>query len=64
MRIPILHFNLIGIRILPLTFFQRLGPLRLPAFHFDADPDPAFHFGADPDPTFHSYADADPDLAP
>jgi hypothetical protein len=25
-------------------------PLRLPPFHFDADPDPAFHFAADPDP--------------
>jgi hypothetical protein len=34
-------------------------PLRLPAFHFDADPDLAFHFDADPDPAFHF--DADPD---
>jgi hypothetical protein len=25
-------------------------PLRLPTFHFDADPDPAFPFDADPDP--------------
>jgi hypothetical protein len=23
-------------------------PLRLPPFHFDADPDPVFHFDADP----------------
>jgi hypothetical protein len=35
-------------------------PLRLPPFHFDADPDPAFHLDADPDPTFHSDADQDP----
>ncbi len=40
-------------RILPL-FFPDLypptpqnDPLRLPPFHFDADPDPAFHFDAD-----------------
>ncbi len=40
--------NLMRIRILPLTFFQNLDPrmlqndpLRLPPFHFDADPDPA-----------------------
>jgi hypothetical protein len=38
-------------------------PLRLPPFHFDADPDPdpAFHFDTDPDPAFH--IDEDPDLA-
>jgi hypothetical protein len=35
-------------------------PLKLPPFHFDADPDPAFHFDADPDPTFHCDADPDP----
>ncbi len=38
-------------------------PLRLPPFHFDADPDPdlAFHFDAhpDPDPAFHFYTDPD-----
>ncbi len=34
-------------------------PLRLPPFHFDADPDPAFHFDADPDPAFHFDADAE-----
>ncbi len=40
-------------------------PLRLPPFHFDADPDPAFHFDADPDPAFHfdAEAGADPDPA-
>ncbi len=37
--------------------------LRLPPFHFDADPDPAFHFDADPDLAFHFDADADPDPA-
>jgi hypothetical protein len=39
------------------------SPLRLPPFHFDADPDSAFHFDADPvlDPTFHSDPDADLD---
>jgi hypothetical protein len=36
----------------------RNDPLRLPPFHFYADPDPAFHFDADLDP---AYADADPD---
>ncbi len=43
-------------------------PLRLPPFHFDADPDPTFHFDADPetafqfdaDPAFHFDADPDP----
>jgi hypothetical protein len=38
----------------------RNDPLRLPPFHFDADPDPAFHFDADPDPSFHLDADPDP----
>jgi hypothetical protein len=33
-------------------------PLRLPHFHFDADPDPAFHFYANPDQV--SQNDADP----
>jgi hypothetical protein len=33
-------------------------PLRLPPFHFDADPDPACHFDADLDPA--SQNDADP----
>jgi hypothetical protein len=36
-------------------------PLKLPPFHFDADPDPAFHFDADPDTAFHF--DPDPDTA-
>ncbi len=35
-------------------------PLRLPPFHFDADPDPALHFDADPDPASHNVADPDP----
>ncbi len=38
-------------------------PLRLPPFHFDADPDPdlTFHFDADPnsDPGFHFNEDPD-----
>jgi hypothetical protein len=38
-------------------------PLRLPSFHFDADPDPAFHFEVDPDPTFQFSADPGPDQA-
>jgi hypothetical protein len=38
--------------------------LRLPPFHFDADPDPAFHFDADQDPTlFHSDEDPYPNHA-
>jgi len=32
-------------------------PIRLPPFHFDADPDPAFHFNADPDPNSQNYVD-------
>ncbi len=57
-RIRILPFNLMWIRILPLTFFPDLGPpmlqnepQRLPPFHFvaDQDPDPAFHCVTDPD---------------
>ncbi len=36
-------------------------PLRLPTFHFDADPDLAFHFDADPDPDPAFHFDADPD---
>jgi hypothetical protein len=34
-------------------------PLRLPSFHFDADPDPdpASHFDEDPDPTSQNYVD-------
>jgi hypothetical protein len=32
-------------------------PLRLPPFHFDADPDPAFHCDADPYPAFQFDAD-------
>jgi hypothetical protein len=39
-------------------------PLKVPPFHFDADPDPAFHFDADadpiPDPASPFDADADP----
>ncbi len=35
-------------------------PLRLPPFHFNADPDPTFCFDADPDPAFHFDADPDP----
>jgi hypothetical protein len=68
-RIRILPFNMMRIRILPLTFLQIWTlqcspnyPLRLPPFHFDADPDPDFHFDADPDPTFHSDADPDPKM--
>jgi hypothetical protein len=40
-------------------------PLKLPPFHFAADPDPAFHFDADadPDPVIHFDADANPDPA-
>jgi hypothetical protein len=45
--------------------------LRLPPFHFDADPDPTFHSDADPDPdpTFSlmrsvSYYSLFPDLDP
>ncbi len=34
--------------------------LRLPTFHFDADPDLAFHFDADPDTAFHLNEDPDP----
>ena len=34
------------------------NPLRLPAFHFDADPDPAFLFDADADAA--SLNDVDP----
>jgi hypothetical protein len=38
-------------------------PLKVPPFHFDAEPDPAFHFDADADPipdlAFHFDADAD-----
>ncbi len=60
--------NLMQIRIwIPTThFFPDFGPLmlqndplRLPHFHFDADPDPAFQIDADPDPDFHFYADPD-----
>jgi hypothetical protein len=36
-------------------------PVRLPPFHFDADPDPAFHSNADPDPTFQFNVDPAPD---
>jgi hypothetical protein len=40
-------------------------PLRLPPFHFDADPDtdPTFHFDAFTDPAFHFDADLDPNPA-
>ncbi len=31
--------------------------LRLPPFHFDADPDPAFHFDAVPEPASQNDAD-------
>ncbi len=48
-----------------VTFFQlralqcfKMTPLRLPPFHFDADPDPAFHFDADPDPASQNDADS------
>jgi hypothetical protein len=38
------------------------GPLRLPPFHFDKDPDPAFQSDADPHPPDPaSQNDADPD---
>ncbi len=40
------------------------SPLRLPPFHFGADPDSAFHFDADPDPDPHSQNDASPDPDP
>jgi hypothetical protein len=42
------------------------GHLRLPPFHFDADPDPAFHSDADPDPALAFHFDTDPnaDLDP
>ncbi len=60
-------FNLMQIRILPLTFFPiwtlsmlQNGPLRLPPCHFDSDTNPAFHFDADTDPAFHFDADLDP----
>jgi hypothetical protein len=65
MRIWILPVNLIQIRFLPLTFFSRFGPsnaqmlqndpIRLPPFHFYADPapDPVFQFDADPEIAFH-----------
>jgi hypothetical protein len=36
-------------------------PVRLPPFHFDADPDPAFHFDADQDPASKNDADPGPD---
>ncbi len=39
-------------------------PLRLPPFHFDADPDPSFHFDPNQDPAFHFDADPDPHLDP
>jgi hypothetical protein len=35
-------------------------PVRLPPFHFDADPDPAFHFDADPHPASQNDTDPDP----
>jgi hypothetical protein len=44
---------------LDLTMLQN-DPLRLPPFHFDADPDPAFHCDADRDPACHFDADPDP----
>jgi len=54
----------IRIQILPPTFSQiwtiQNDPLRLPPFHFDADPDPSFPFDPDPDPAFHFDADPDP----
>ncbi len=37
--------------------------LRLPPFHFDADPDPAFHFDVDPNPDQAFNFDAGPDIA-
>jgi hypothetical protein len=57
----------IRIRILQLAFTRfelpmlQNGPLRLPSFHFDADPNSIFHFDTDPDPA--SKNDADPDRA-
>ncbi len=77
-----LPFNSTQIRILPLTFFKfglsnakkQNDKLRLPSFHFDADPDPAFYFDANADPDQlstvsesgvriqHLKYDADPDL--
>jgi hypothetical protein len=39
------------------------GHLRLPPFHFHADPDPAYNFDADPDLAFQFDADLDPDPA-
>jgi hypothetical protein len=51
----ILPFNLIRIPVLPLNFPQiwtlqcsKNNPLRLPPFHFDADPDPASQNDAEP----------------
>jgi hypothetical protein len=41
----------------------RNDPIRLPPFHFDANPDPAFHFEANPDPAFQFDGDRDPDPA-
>jgi hypothetical protein len=35
-------------------------PLRLPTFHFIADPDPAFHLDANPDLDPASQNDAEP----
>ncbi len=58
MRIRILLFTLMRIRILPLAFFQiwtlqcpKMNPLGIPIFHFDPDPDPdpTFHFDENPD---------------
>jgi hypothetical protein len=50
MRIRMLPFNLIRIRILPLTFPLNLDPL-LPPLHSDTDPDlTPFHFDPDPEP--------------
>jgi hypothetical protein len=76
MRIQIIHsaadpdhiFDLMRIRIPPLTFFPiwtlsmlQNDPLRLPPCHFDADPNPAFYFDADPDPDPASQNNVDPD---
>ncbi len=36
-------------------------PLRLPPFHFAADPDPTCHSSADPDPSFQNDAELDPE---
>ncbi len=66
-RILPVPFNLMRIRIVPIIFpdldppMIQNGPLRLPPFHFNADPDPAFHFDAGPGSAF--YFNADPDTA-